>query len=229
MLDEHPAARAERQAVDVLGAIAALRAVVRARGFRGRVADGLKADVAGRRNVLIDMRRCDAQDLGDVVEAITRGVGRQHRARVDLHAEQVVDGRRVLRAVDAVQRHIAGLRAPLARGGVEIALERRDEFPLRGRIGPRFRRRRHEIATQFANDLFESCRLRGHVLGLQSLEREVAREFGVVVAVLAVVKDVPVPGDDFDGRRLAATAGRGGRQHESRSQGDRAGAATTSH
>ncbi len=159
------------------------------------------------------MRRRDAQHFGDVVEAFARHVGRQHRARVDAHAEQLLDGRRVLGAVHAVQRDTARL-GPARRGcGVEMPLERRDECVGVVGSGPRLAGRRHEPAAQLADDLLEDLGLGGDVGRRHVLERQLAGGFRIVVAVGAkTAEHLDVLRDGLLGRRLPATGEqRGGR------------------
>ena len=231
VLDEQAVARAERQAVDVRRAQPALGAIVGARR-RGRfLADGQDADVARRGDVLLDVRRRDAQHLGDVVEAFARHVGRQHRARVDAHAEQLLDGRRVLGAVHAMQRDAAGL-GPARRGRlVEMALERRDERVRVFGVGPRLAGRRHEAAAQLADDLLEDFGLGGDVGGRHGLERQLAGGFGVVVAVGAEAAErLDVLRDGLLGRRLRAAGEQQRRRRATaRPRRRRAGASSSRH
>jgi hypothetical protein len=103
--------RAERQAVDMHGVVAHVRAVVCARGLGLRVAHGADADVAGRAEVLVEVGRRYLEHVRDVVESVAREVGRQHRARVDFHAEQIADRGRVLGAIQPMHG-LAARRGP---------------------------------------------------------------------------------------------------------------------
>ena len=86
VLDQHAAARAERQALDVLVLRQLARRRVR-RLCRGRraIADGQAADLQRRRRRIPGSAQAiRVSALGDVVEAFARIVGRQQRRRVDL-------------------------------------------------------------------------------------------------------------------------------------------------
>ena len=127
--------------------------------------------------------------------------------------EQLLDGRRVLGAVHAMQRDTARLGPARGGRGVEVALERRDESMgvVSGR--PRLAGRRHEAAAQLADDLLEDFGLRGDVGGRHVLERQLAGRFCVVVAVGAkAAEHLDVLREGLLGRRLRATGEqRGGR------------------
>ena len=112
------------------------------------------------------------------------------RARVDAHAEQILDGRRVLGAVQAVQRDAAGLRRRAPRQPRRDALERRDErVDLLG-VRVAAAGRRHQLAAQLANDLFPDFRgCAATSAGVTRLERQLAGGLGVVVALGAVVAE----------------------------------------
>ena len=89
-------------------------------------ADGEAADLAGRRQVLLEQRRRHAQHAGLVVEPVALVVGRQQVGDVHVHAEQVADRVAVLGAVQAVHRLESGI-GLLPRLRLERALERRRE------------------------------------------------------------------------------------------------------
>ena len=176
------------------------------------------------------MRRRHAQHLGDVVEAFARHVGRQHRARVDAHAEQLLDGRRVLGAVHAVQRDTAGLRTARRGRLVEIALERHDQRVGFVGVGTRLAGRRHEAAAQLADDLLEDFGFGGDVRGRHGLERQLARGLGVVVAVGAEAAErLDVLRHGLLGRRLGAAAEHEGSTDEGRPCARHRGAAEPAH
>ena len=189
------------------GVVAHVGAIVRARGLGLRVTDGADADVARGREVLVEVRRRYLENVRDVVEAVAREVGRQHRARVDLHAEQIADRGRVLRAIQPMHGLAARRGTALGGGLVEIALERRDELVDLFCVRPRLARRRHQVSAELANHLLPELGLGRDVADLHVLERALARELGVVVAIRAVaLEDVPVRRDRLLGRALARAA-----------------------
>src|SRR5262249_6769582 len=83
--------------------------VLQAGNARIGIAHGELSDVPRRGNVLIEERGRYAQGVRDVVEALHLDVLRQNFLRVDIHAHQSFHGRGVLGAVQALDRHIAGL------------------------------------------------------------------------------------------------------------------------
>ena len=77
-LDAEPAARAERQAVDALVLRQLLRELMDVdHDGRAQVADGEARDLLRRRDVALHDDGRDEQQIGDVVEAARRVVGRQ--------------------------------------------------------------------------------------------------------------------------------------------------------
>ena len=143
VVDHHPAAGAERQPLHaaVLPQVGGdPERLGRRRRHRRRHREA--ADLARRRQVALHQRRRDAEDAGDVVEAVARVVGRQQLADVDVERQQVAHGVAVLRPAQAVE----GLRAAgvgIRRGGgVQLPFEPGPELrvgrglrPGRGRGG----------------------------------------------------------------------------------------------
>ena len=107
----HPAARAQRQAVDVERLIAGFAA---GRRWRSRPWAGFAHGQPRRQprggDVLIEERGRDAQRRGDVVEAVDFDLGRQQLLGVELDAQQIVDRGSELGARQALHRHVAGHR-----------------------------------------------------------------------------------------------------------------------
>ena len=201
MLDDEAAARAERQAPQVMllepRAGSAVRrqrndhvrgvAVLRRDRQGFRIADGLERDGPRRVDVLRDESRRHLQRLGVVVEVALDIVLGQQRLRVHLEREQVADRVRVLAAVQAAQRHAAGRR--LVGGGVDLVGE-----PLRQlldglTLGTRFAGRRHEAASQLADRELPRFRIRGNSVRRQAIERAAAGHVVAVVALEAVLLD----------------------------------------
>ena len=104
----HPAARAEREAVDVERLVASFRLRVGgARDLAGFAHGQPRREPRGG-DVLIEERGRDAQRRGDVVEAVDFDLGRQQLLGVELDRQQIVDGGPELRARQALHRHVAG-------------------------------------------------------------------------------------------------------------------------
>ena len=85
-------------------------AILAAARLGGGATDRLAADVACRRDVLLEERRRDAQHGRDVVEAVAGDVLGQHRLHVDVEAQHRLDRARVLGAIETVQADIARAR-----------------------------------------------------------------------------------------------------------------------
>jgi hypothetical protein len=120
-----------------------------------------------------------------VVEPFARVVLRQERGGIDLHAQEISDGVRILSAIEPLQPDAPrswSFRSRL----IEVVFQRGNErFDPRG-IGLRVAGRRHESATQLSYDALEGLCLVRHVLGRHGIERDVGSELGGVVAVDAV-------------------------------------------
>ncbi len=59
------------------------------------VADGLAADVPGRRKVALHQRGRHPKNVGDIVETAAFIVRRQQRAGIDVQRQQIMDGIRI--------------------------------------------------------------------------------------------------------------------------------------
>ena len=161
VLDDEPAARAERQPLDpaVLRQIGRGLVVRRVR-LDGRVADGRGRDLQRDGEIALEQQRRSLEHIGDVVEAVARAIGRQQRLDVDRHAEQVADRVAVLGAVQAMQGLAPRLRRG-RRGGIELPFEIGDETRGRCRVGPRAARRRHEAKVELVDHLLPHGGIRG--------------------------------------------------------------------
>ena len=151
------------------------------------LADGEMRDVARDADVLLEERRRHAERRRDVVEAVDLDLGRQELGRVDVDADEVVDGGRVLGAIQALDRHVAGARHHGV--AVDRALEPGDERVDARLLGLRPARRRHEPAAQLAHGGLEDLRLERHGIGAHAFEHEAARGLGRVMAFDAVGLD----------------------------------------
>ena len=134
------AARADRRAFDVRHLRLRARNLVGDRGRRRRaIANREAADLAGGAQVALHQRRRHRLRVGDVVEAVADGVGRQERVDVDVDVEQIADGARVFGAVGALERTRARIRrrGPRARSIRDSMLPARSTSAVpSGRLAP---------------------------------------------------------------------------------------------
>jgi hypothetical protein len=163
-----PAARAEGRPFDV----AHLRhraADLVGRGRRARVAIANRepTDLTGGPQIAFHERRRQRLHVGDVVETVTDGVGRQKLRDVNLEIQQVGDGAGVLGAIQA-------LKGPLSRIGIERGhtiepgFERFGKRGKRGRLRTFGAGRRHHAETKLPNHLLGD---RGVGFGLGGIKR----------------------------------------------------------
>ena len=80
-----------------------------ARTDRG-IGDGQASDAARRDKIAIQQTRRHRENVRDVVESVSRIVGRQIGARIDADAEKIADGVGIFRAVQPVHAWPAGVR-----------------------------------------------------------------------------------------------------------------------
>ena len=177
VLDQQPAARAQRQAFDVRALLgAARRTIGRAGRLRRRVANRPRADDAGGRDVLVEERRRHLQHARHVVEAVGLIVLREEDAGVDAQPEQVFDGVGVLGAIESMERDAARDSGSPRRPGRAV-LEPRDQGVDRRLLRAAHAGRRHHAAAQLANRLFPDVRVVGQLREIQRVERDVRRSW----------------------------------------------------
>ncbi len=216
ILDQRPAARAERQAgqAPLLRAVVGHAEPVDADELRRR-ADRQAADLVGRREIALEQRRRQLQHAGDVVEAVARLVGRQQLGDLDVEVEQIANRVAILGAVQTMER-LGAARVRIGGGvGVELVFEPADERkPGVGRR-PRLADGRHHAGAQLANHRFPLGRMCGDLAQGQGLQTQVGRPLDVVVAARAVAGHGRlVLADDVLARRLAAGEQRAGAGQE---------------
>ena len=155
--------------------------------------------------------------FGVVVEIVLDLVLRQPGGRVDLQAQQVTHCVGVFAAVEATQRHVAGVRGRLLRP-VERGLEPAHHALYGGVVRQFFfGRRRHQAAAQLLDRGLEDLGFLRHGVGGHGVEGDAAGPVLGVVALEAVGFDqVPLLGV-----RIARGAGlraghRGSRRHRGR-------------
>ena len=158
-------------------------------GFGGRldagIADGEPADPPGREDVAVEQGRRHREDVGHVVEAEVRVVGRQQGRGVDLEGQQVAHRVGVLAPVETVN----GGAPRIGVGGgdaVEGRLEGRGDGGVGGRLGPRPARRRHRPRAQLPHDLLPGGGVVADADGVHRVEGEVRRPQPLVVTGDAV-------------------------------------------
>ena len=205
MPHEGAAARAERQAFDVILLRAIRRhAVHRADRRRPGIADGKRADLARGRQILLEERRRHFQHVRDVVEPVRLVVRGKKRRGVDVECQHVVNGGRVLGAVQAMKRRAARVRLR-ERRAIDRGFERRRERVDRRFLGPGHALRRHHAAVELPNDFFPDVRAIGDARQVDRVlvEHETAGLEPRVVAADAVL---------VDKRALRRDVGRSGRR-----------------
>ena len=151
MPHEHPAARAERQTLDVIILRRIFRSSVHHQARRLSLADRQPADLPRRRNVGLHQRRGNPQRARDIVEAVRGVVRRQKLRRIDLEIEQVADRVRVFGAIQAVKARRRQMWCGLP---VELVLQPGDQRRVGRSIRPPRTGRRHHAGPEFSHDLF---------------------------------------------------------------------------
>ena len=215
--DGDAAARAERQ---VLVRATVLherpRDAVRDSPHRG-VADGQPADLARRRHVALQEQRRDGQDVGDIVEAPARVVGRQQCRNVDVEIEQVAHRTAVFRAIEAVNGRPAWIRI-VERNAIQRRFQPRHDRPgLRvSRAGPVGRR--HAAGAELAQHLFPYRRILTDVADVPPLQAQTGGPARIVVAGQAVAVEHGPLGRTGSRMLLRRRGGMGGpaRRHGNR-------------
>ena len=188
-LDLDAAHRAERQAVD----LAILRGVLSdaielADRRRLRIANRQRCDALGGAEVTLEQHRRHAEHVGVVVEPAARIVRRQHRGDIDVERQQIANGVGVLGAIEAMGQRAARVRIR-ARRVIERRLERRDQRPTRGLVGPGQTSGGHHARPHFSNHVLPDIGVRRHVGQVRHIEREAARSQALVMAGDAVLVD----------------------------------------
>jgi hypothetical protein len=153
--DGNPATRPERRALDVLH----LRSG--ARNFDGRfrraglwIPDRQSTDPARSPQIPVHQGRGESLHVGHVVEPAADGVGRQKRGHIHIQVQQIADGARVLRAIQALKR-------PASR----IRVQRRRKIQPRFHGGGKGRDRRNIRATRADGGHHAQAQLADHFLG----------------------------------------------------------------
>ncbi len=191
VFDQQAAARAERKTFEPNRLVRPLRRPVGDAGSTRRpIAHRLAADDARRGDVLIQERRRNRQNAGDVVESVGLVVFREERARIDAHRQQVLDRVGVLGPIQSVQSDASGIGT--RRRLVQCVLERRDERLDRRAVGTPRAGWRHQASTQLANSFLPHLGIPGHVGGIHHVQRQPA-DLGALVMATDTVPEDPRP------------------------------------
>ena len=162
------------------------------RGGR-RQGDGQTCHLPGHRQIALETRPRDRQDVRVVVEAtVCRLVTRQELLHVHVEPEQVVHGVVVFDAVQSVNR-IRGARISRLRLGdsIDLGLEPTGHQVVLGRFRAEFATGGHGAGAQLADDRLPAVRRCGRSVDVQRVERESAALAPLVVAPDAVgIKDL---------------------------------------
>ena len=153
----------------------------------GRVGypDRQPADLVRGAKVGVQVGGGEHLNVGDVVEVRALGVERQIVATVDFKVEQVADGRRVFRPVQALEGPVSGHRVA-GSGFVDELFQGLDQHDQGIACRSRHAGRRHHARAQLANHLLGGLRGLRSILHMERRETEIAGQQGVVVADLAV-------------------------------------------
>ena len=144
---------------------------------------GLADDLVRRRNIFFEQHRRQGQHVGDVVEAVAGVVRREHRRRVEVHAEQVADGVVILHAVEAADGDAAGI-GILRVGGEDRAFDPLGEAFLFLRRGLGFFLRRHQAGAEIFQRVQPQLAVgKDFLVGLKFIEGHIALVRAVGMAV----------------------------------------------
>ncbi len=167
------AARAERQALDVVVLRRVCRHAIRSLHRTIDVAERHAADLAGGRQIRLEQRGRKRQGARLVVEAAARVVGRQELRCVDLDAGQIANGVRVLGAIHTMRARRREVRLVAL---IELRRKPMNDVSVRRGIGALAAvARRHHAGAELAQHLLPHGRVGTHVGETALLEREPAR------------------------------------------------------
>ena len=159
--DGNAAARPERRAIDASQLRRRFRhAVVRFSGLGVRIADRKRSHRARRAQIAFHQRGRQRLRIGDVVETLADGIGRQQSVDVDVEREEILHRARVLDAIEPLERAAPRIGCDRRRL-VDSRLERGRERAQRRLVGPPRARRRHHARAQLADHFLGDVRVLG--------------------------------------------------------------------
>ena len=191
VLHRDAATRPEWRAVDARQLRRGLRHPVVGFGGRGfLVANRERRDLRGRAQVALHQRRRKILRVGDIVEAVADGVGRQQAGDVDVDTQHVPDRAAIFRAIETLERTRAGVGID-QRDPIDAGLE---GFGERGDLrwfGTTRAGGRHHAGAQLANHLFGGDDVVGisGCGGVEGGERQLPGLPAIAVATGAVLLD----------------------------------------
>ena len=183
----HAAARTERRAFHVVHLRRHLRHRVGVRGgARRRVADCQSAQITRRAQIRAQQGGRQGLHIGDVVEIIALGVGREIGGGIDLELQQVRDRQAILRPIEPLERAPAGIRMR-QRTRIELSFKGGHECIERVHTGPRRAHRRHHAGPQLRDHFLGDISVRVGRPHVEVGQREISSPHGRIVAFLAVL------------------------------------------
>ena len=211
MADEHAATGPKGESIAAIDLSGVRRgAVDRSVRCRQRTAYREPADPLGSHQVALQQRRRDFQHASDVVEAVTRIVGRQQAHNIDVQAQQIPDRVAILDPVEAVEDLGATRVRMLCRGAIELRFKPRAKSLIGDRIRSRPTQGRHQPGAELAHHLFPRLRMVGHARQVKAVKRQVASPGPLVVTAAAVGRDKRAVGSNGSGAVTTGIALRGG-------------------
>ena len=176
----------------IAGKVADQVLITKKAGFGQRIAThGARGDLFGHREVLLHQGGRNRQHIADIVEAVARIVGRKLFGSAEIHAQQVADSIRVLRAVETMGGNPAGIDPGILVGRVELVLDELEEgvHLLGGRSGNALGR--HFPGLQLGQDRLPALALAEYRRRVHKKGKVQAAggELGVVAATARVAQD----------------------------------------
>ena len=174
MVDQRAAARTERETVQTvaLGQLGRHAVDIGGYGDTGIAGDGEPADPVRGGEIALEQERREAENIADVVEAVTGRIGWQQRRHVDVEGKQIAHRVAVLGAVQPVQDGRAARIRVGIRGGVEPALDPGRDAIVRGRGRPRPTGWWHRAVPEPPDDVLPALRVTGDLADVERVESE---------------------------------------------------------
>ena len=174
MVHQRAPARAERKSVQAiaLGQLGRHPVHVGGHGNTGIAGNGEPADPVRGGEVTLEQERREAEDIADVVEAVTGRIGWQQRRHVDVEGKQIAHRVAVLGAVQPVQNGRAARIRAGVRGGVEPALDPGRDAIVRVGCRPRPACGWHRAVPEPPDDVLPALRVTGDLADVERVESE---------------------------------------------------------
>ena len=157
---------------------------------RGRQADGEPRDFPTDREISLEVRCRNRQDVSEVVEAaVGRLISRQFRRHLDIEGKQIADRVVVFDAIEPMDRADppgVRVRRPCA---IDRGFERRGDRVIGGRVGPRHPCRRHRPRAKLGDDALPDLGSRSRIGDVDAFEHKAGGVESLAVAGNAVLVD----------------------------------------